>query len=414
MSPGAVRQAVVLAGGLGTRLGELTQATPKPLLPVGGRPFLAYLLDWLARGGVEEIIVSTGYLPDAFGAFFAASSWRNPYGEPVRVYEARENVRAGTAGALALMANRLDDRFLLVNGDTFFDCDLAGVIGAAERLPQGSMLLTVREVEDTGRYGRVEIGDAGLILSFAHRGRSGAGLINAGISVLDRSVLELIKDVPCSLEQDVYPRVAEAGKLFSWEQQGYFIDIGLPETYARAQDELPAQCTKPAAFFDRDGVLNVDRGYTHRLDDLEFVDGAIEAVQMARAAGYLAVVVTNQAGVAKGYYDEAAVSAFHRTLNARLREKGAWIDAFYYCPYHPEASVAAFRRAHPDRKPEPGMILRAIEELSIDSARSFLIGDQQTDLEAARRAGIRGYLYSSGSVAELVATALTERPAGTP
>lgn len=401
-----VSQAVVLAGGLGTRLGELTRETPKPLLPVAGRPFLTYLFDWLARSGLEEIIVSTGYLPEAFSAFLASSAWRDPYGKPIRILETRENVRAGTAGALALMANKLEERFLLVNGDTFFDCDLPGVIGEAERLPPGAMLLTARAVDDAGRYGRVETGGDGRILHFAEKGDSGPGLINAGVAVLDRSVLDLIDTVPCSLEQEIYPLLAKGGRLFAAERPGYFIDIGLPETYGRAQKELPTQRARPAAFFDRDGVLNVDGGYTHRPDQLKFVEGAAEAVRMARAAGYATVVVTNQAGVAKGHYDEAALETFHRHLNGRLREQGGWIDAFYYCPYHPDATVAAYRQKHPDRKPEPGMILRAMKELSIDGARSFMIGDQETDMEAARRAGIRGYLYSTGRVDDVVASAL--------
>ena len=229
-----------MAGGLGSRLGDLTQATPKPLLPVAGRPFLAYLLDWLARAGLEEIIVSTGYLADSFSAFLATMSWRDPYGRPIRIAEAKENTSAGTAGALALMGERLEERFLVVNGDTLFDCDLVGIIAAAEQMPRGSMLLTVREVEDTGRYGRVDAQEGGRIVRFAEKSGGGPGPIYAGISVLDRSVLDLIESVPFSLERDVYPRLVEEGRLFATQQSGYFIDIGLPETYGRAQTELPA------------------------------------------------------------------------------------------------------------------------------------------------------------------------------
>ncbi|MER8430389.1 HAD-IIIA family hydrolase [Mesorhizobium caraganae] len=403
-----VRQAVVLAGGLGTRLGTLTEITPKPLLPIGGRPFIAYLIDWLARSGAEDIIVSTGYLPEKFAELFRTAAWRDPYGKPVRVTEARETIRAGTAGALALMAERLDERFLLVNGDTFFDCDLPSVIGDADRLQPGAMLMTVRVVEDAGRYGRIEIGDQGGILSFSQKGEQGPGSINAGISILNRSVVDMIEAVPCSLEQDIYPRLAQAGRLIAAERSGYFIDIGLPETYGLAQAELPTRCTKPAAFFDRDGVLNVDHGYTGRVEALEFIEGAIEAVKAARCAGYLTVVVTNQAGVAKGHYDEAAVEAFHREMNGRMREQGAWIDAFYYCPYHPDAVIEAYRGCHPDRKPEPGMINTAIRDLNIDKSRSFLVGDRETDLEAAKQAGIQGYLYTSGRVDAIVGAALAK------
>ena len=404
----SVGQAIVLAGGLGTRLGSLTEATPKPMLPVAGRPFLAYLADWLARSGMEEIVISTGYLPDTFSAYFSEHNWSDPYGSAIRISEVRENVRAGTAGALALARDRLAERFLLINGDTFFDCDLARIFGAAERLPPGHMLLTVREVEDAARYGRIQLTGDGLVSRFSEKDTPGPGLISTGIAVLDRSILDLIPQVPCSLEHDVYPRLVEAGRLHAISAEGYFIDIGLPETYATAQQELPRQTSKPAVFFDRDGVLNVDRGYTHRTDDLEFVKGAIEAIRLARAAGYLTVVVSNQAGVAKGHYDEATVDTFHRHMNAELRRHGTWIDAFYYCPYHPEAIVDAYRCAHPDRKPEPGMINRAVRDLRIERTGSFLVGDMETDILAAERADIKGCLYSTGPLDELVASALEQ------
>lgn len=407
-TPLPITQAVVLAGGLGSRLGELTHATPKPLLPVGGRPFLAYLVDWLARSGIEEIMVSTGYLPDQFAAFLDSENWNDPYNVPIKLTETREEVRAGTAGALALAADRLAERFLLVNGDTFFDCDLAPILGAAERLPAGHMLLTVRKIEDAARYGRILISDGGLVSRFSEKDRPGSGLISTGIAVLDRSVLDLAGDPPSSLEQDVYPRLAESGRLHAVSADGYFIDIGLPNTYREAQRELPRHGYKPAIFFDRDGVLNVDHGHTYQPDDLEFIEGAIEAVRMARRAGYLTVVITNQAGVAKGYYDEAAVGAFHRKMNAELRLQDAWIDAFYYCPYHPEGIVGTYRRPHPDRKPEPGMINRAIRELRIDRARSLLVGDKHSDMLAAKNAKIEGYLYQSGPLDELIARALKE------
>ncbi len=403
-----VAQAVVLAGGMGTRLGQLTQTTPKPLLPVGERPFLAYLIDWLALGGLDDIVVSTGYLPDTFARFLADNRWNDPYGEPIRLSEARENIRAGTAGALALAADRLAERFLLVNGDTYFDCDLAPVLSAAERLPPGHMMLTVREVEDAARYGRIQLDAGNLVSRFSEKDRAGPGLISTGIAVLDRSVLDLVATMPCSMEHDVYPRLVEAGRLHGISAEGYFIDIGLPDTYERAQEELPRHTRRPAVFFDRDGVLNVDRGYTHRPEDLEFVEGAPEAIKLARAAGYLTVVVTNQAGVAKGHYEESAIGIFHHHMNAELRRQGAWIDAFYYCPYHPNGTVEAYRRAHPDRKPEAGMIERAIGDLRIDRTRSILVGDRSSDMSAAQNAKIKGYLYQSGPLDGLVARALEE------
>lgn len=154
-----------------------------------------------------------------------------------------------------------------------------------------------------------------------------------------------------------------------------------------------------AALFDRDGVLNVDRGYTHRPQDLAFIPGAIDAVRRLNAAGRLVLVVTNQAGVARGLYDEAAVEAFHQTMQAALLREGARIDAFYYCPFHPDAVVARYRHPdHPDRKPNPGMILKALADHDVAPDDAFLIGDRASDIEAARRARVRGHLFSGGDL----------------
>jgi D-glycero-D-manno-heptose 1,7-bisphosphate phosphatase len=155
---------------------------------------------------------------------------------------------------------------------------------------------------------------------------------------------------------------------------------------------------KPAVLFDRDGTLNLDRGYTHKPEDLMFTPGAPAAIAALNARGILAVVVTNQAGVARGLYEEPAISIFHDHMQAELAKHGARIDAFYYCPYHDDAVVERYRVAnHPDRKPNPGMILRAIADLGIDTARALMIGDQDSDMAAARGAGIGGALYPHGA-----------------
>lgn len=166
---------------------------------------------------------------------------------------------------------------------------------------------------------------------------------------------------------------------------------------------------RSAILFDRDGTLNVDRGYTFRPDDLVWTPGAREAVKRINDAGFLAVVITNQSGVARGFYDEADVMAFHAAMNADLDKFGAHLDALYYCPFHAEASVTAYRHAdHPDRKPNPGMLLRAMAELDLDPGRTAMIGDQPSDIAAAAAAGIRGALYQGGDLALLASDVLAE------
>jgi D-glycero-D-manno-heptose 1,7-bisphosphate phosphatase len=156
---------------------------------------------------------------------------------------------------------------------------------------------------------------------------------------------------------------------------------------------------RQAALLDRDGVLNVDTGYTHKPEDLAFMPGAVAAVRRLNQAGRLVIVVTNQSGVARGLYDEAAITVFHDAMNAALGREGAHIDAFYYCAFHEDATVEAYRHAdHPDRKPNPGMLLRALGDFDVAPGQAFLIGDRGSDMQAAKRAGVRGYLYAGGDL----------------
>jgi D-glycero-D-manno-heptose 1,7-bisphosphate phosphatase len=160
---------------------------------------------------------------------------------------------------------------------------------------------------------------------------------------------------------------------------------------------------RPAAFFDRDGVFNEDLGYVGRPEDLVWIEGGPRAVRRLNDLGYLVIIVTNQSGIGRGYYDEAAMHAVHEALNAHLATAGAHVDAVYFAPHHENAAIERYRHAdHPDRKPNPGMLLKAMADHPIDRARSFLIGDKASDLEAARRAGVTGYLFEGGDLDVLV------------
>jgi D-glycero-D-manno-heptose 1,7-bisphosphate phosphatase len=145
---------------------------------------------------------------------------------------------------------------------------------------------------------------------------------------------------------------------------------------------------RPAAFLDRDGVINVDHGYTFRPADLRLTPTAAEGIRLLNDAGYLVIVVTNQSGVARGLYGTSDVEAFHARMTEALREQGARIDAYYYCAYHPEGTIAEYARDHEDRKPGAGMLMRAMADLPVDPARSFMIGDKPSDAQAAERAGL--------------------------
>ena len=168
---------------------------------------------------------------------------------------------------------------------------------------------------------------------------------------------------------------------------------------------------RPAVFLDRDGVLNVERGYVHAPQEVEWVLGAKAAVKLLNDAGFYVFVVTNQAGVAKGLYGEEAVGALHRWMADELAAEGAWIDDWRYCPYHPEGNVAAYRAQHPWRKPNPGMLLDLLANWPVEREGSFLIGDKVSDIEAAAAAGVPGYLFEGGNLAAFVAERLRIAPA---
>lgn len=389
-----LRQAVILVGGLGTRLGDLTRQVPKPMLEIGGRPFLDTLIGELVRYDVfEEILLLAGHKAEIVETHYAAATRGR-----ARIVVSRELEPLGTGGALVHARDLLDARFLLLNGDSLFDFNLLDLIARAQR---GGVHIALREGVVGDRYGRVAL-DGDLVRQFIAPGAGASGPVNAGIYVVDKSVVAGIARLPASLEQDVFPALAARGDMRGTAYRGYFIDIGLPDDFARADRELQQKLRRPAIFFDRDGVLNHDTGYTFEPHRLEWIDGALNAVKAANDAGYFAFVITNQSGVARGYYEEHHVLALHRWMADQMALIGAHVDAFEYCPDHPEGSVARYRRLSDRRKPAPGMILELMRRFPVEPAGSMVIGDKDSDIAAARAAGLPGHLFTGGNLEAFV------------
>jgi D,D-heptose 1,7-bisphosphate phosphatase len=398
-----LRQAVILVGGLGTRLGERTKATPKPMLPIGGRPFLDTLIDEIARYDVfEEILLLAGHKADSIEARYAGTVRGR-----ARLKVSLEQAPLGTAGALLHAAGLLQERFLLLNGDSFFDFNILDLVSRANA---GLVHMALRADVVGDRFGRVVL-EGDRVSSFIAPGQGATGPVNAGVYVIDRSIIAGIDRLPASLEQDLFPVLAAKGAMGGTAYRGYFIDIGIPEDFARADAELNERLRRPAVFFDRDGVLNHDSGYTFETHRLQWTDGAMQAVKAVNDAGYFAFVVTNQSGVARGLYQESHVQTLHRWMADEMAAAGAHIDAFEYCPDHPDGTVERYRRISDRRKPAPGMITDLLDRFAVDVARSILIGDNATDLEAAHAAGLKGHLFSGGNLEAFVQQLMPRRPA---
>jgi len=401
MADATLSQCVILAGGLATRLGTITREVPKPVLEVGERPFLFWLMRELQRYGVTEFLILTGHLSHAVEEAVTTAADSLP--KSTRLSFSHEPSPLGTAGALRHAAALLAPRFLLCNGDTLFDTNLAALLAAAAADPPETLArLLLCDLPDASRYGVVTLhGDQ--VTAFHERPPAGTpGLINAGLYAVNRAILDHCPQTG-SLERDVLPALATAGALRATTGHGFFVDIGIPEDLETARHDVAAVVTRPALFLDRDGVINHDHGYVGTTDRFDWVDGALDAIRLATDHGWHVFVVSNQSGVARGLYTEADVTALMSWIADEARRHGGTIDDYRTCPYHPEATIPAYRRDSDWRKPAPGMILHLAGAWHLNLQHCVMIGDQSIDLEAARRAHITGHIFPGGNLATFIA-----------
>lgn len=397
-----LKQAVILVDGLGARPREMTWRDATRLPAVAGRPFLDYILDEVTRyPTIRDIVLLADHGGRQVVGDYDGRRWRN-----ASVSVVSEPKQLGTGGALRRAAPRLDGTFLLLDGDFFFDFNLLDL--AAPSVLPSTVRVALKKGHAGDRYGRVVL-DRDFIRTFLPAGAQPSGPINSGVYRVDREILSFIDELPCSIEEVVLPRLAEKGQLRASLYDGFFIDINSPADFERAQSELPATVQRPAVFFDRDGVLNIDKAYVHQIEDFEWVAGAREAIKLCNDLGYLTFVVTNQSGVARGYYGIEAIQTLHDWMSRDLAEIGAHIDEFQYCPYHEEGVVPEWRQSSDRRKPAPGMILDCLKGWPVRKESSFLIGDKPHDLQAADAAGISGCLFPGGNLLSFIRPLL---PAG--
>ena len=373
-------ECVVLAGGMGTRLRSVVAELPKCLAPVAGRPFLAWLLDDLRGAGFDHIILSLGYRHEAVEDWVATLPGR----DSITFVVEKEPLGTGGGVRLALEQAR-EERVFVLNGDTYFGVDFRAM--QSFHLQSGAKAtLALKPMRDFDRYGEVLCDEDGSVTAFREKQPCAAGLINGGIYLLRRDALRAMPE-RFSLEKDYFEPLAAAGALAGFRSDGYFIDIGIPEDYARAQRDFASGAWRPYPFdallLDRDGVINVLRpgDYVKTLDEFVFCEGALEALRLLNPLFRRIVIVSNQRGVGRGLMSEADLEAIHAWMCGRIRDAGGRIDRIYVC--------TATDDADPRRKPNTGMIDEVRADFpDIDPRRSFLVGDSDSDLLLAARAGI--------------------------
>ena len=402
-----ISQAVIWVGGTGTRLGASTEGLPKPMVPVGGRPFLDYLIDQFTRHGVREIILLASHHGKAVVEHYSTAER-----DDCTIEVIIEDAPTGTGGALYHAREYLNETFFLAYGASLFDFNLLDLEARSVDEPWVGKI-ALRSQPASSPYGRVTTMGS-LVTGFIDKdSRSHGGFINTGVYILRKSILDYLHETKTrSLETEVFPGLVTQNLLRAWNYEGFFIDTGFRKDLEWTRQNFTHQLHKPAVFLDRDGVLNTNYGYVHSPENFSWVKGAPEAVKSFNDHGYLVFVVTNQSGVARGYYREESILELHAWIAAQLRTTGAHIDQFLYCPHHPEALVEEYKRDCPWRKPKPGMLHRALENWPIDRQKSFLIGDKETDIQAAAQVGIPGYLFKGGCL-ETFSSRILKEPKNT-
>lgn len=361
---------------------------PKPLAPIDCTPFICYLLDYLYSNGIHRVIISTGYLSETVEKAIG-SRYRG-----MTVEYSREDTPLGTGGGIKKALGRCtEEDIIAINGDSFFDVDLFAM-KKFHKKSGCSVTLAAKHIKNAYRSGLLDFKN-GRLSGFLENGVAPSGYINGGIYFIKRNFLESIEDEKFSFEKAVLSNKEYDIGVF--ESGGYFIDIGIPESYALAQSEkekLVSTRTRRAVFVDRDGTINKDTVHLYRKEEFEFLPDADKAIADLKKKGYLVIVITNQAGIAKGLYKAEDVDILHGFVDSLLAKNHRVVaDGYYYCPHHPQAVIEDLRLDCPCRKPKAGLILNAVRDfekigIKIDLSKSYAIGNRMSDVFAGINAGV--------------------------
>jgi D,D-heptose 1,7-bisphosphate phosphatase len=378
-----IKKAVILAGGKGSRLGNIVEKTPKPMLDVSGKPFIYYLIRQLSSYSFEEINILTGYKSHVFEKYINNFKFQN-----MKINLIKEESPLGTGGALKNFFQTCteNEKFIVLNGDAFIDINFTEVIN--NKSNYGINIIGIDIPDNKKRYGQI-IYKKDKVIQFKEKTKeTESKVINSGIYIFnDISLINSHEEDIFSLEHSFFPKLVKQNKLgINVLENNFFLDIGLPETYLFAQTHLNKR--KKCLFLDRDNTINVDKGYTYKTSDLKFTPQIINIIKRAKELGFLIIVITNQSGIGRGLYEEKDLWNFHYNIQSKLFDLNLNIDALYFCPHSPIS-----KKTCKCRKPKTGLMDDIIRDWNIDLKNSIFVGDSEVDEEFTKKSKISNFKY---------------------
>lgn len=407
-------QAVIMAGGKGTRLAALTKdEIPKPMVLVAGKPLLLWQVEHLKENGITDLIMVIGHLGEKIQEYFGDGS---NFGVHIEYFV--EEVPLGTAGSFYYLKDMLkEDTFLMMSGDLLFDIDFERMVrfhkekGSAATLfvhpnghPYDSDLLVLDAEERAIRFdSKHNIRDYWY-----------DNCVNAGIFVFDKKICDRVSEpVKRNLENDIIKGMIDDGEpVYGYRSPEYVKDVGTEDRIAQGLADIEsgfieARCLKnkqKCIFLDRDGTINKKNGFIANEDAFELEDCALEAIKKINKSGYLAVVITNQPSVARGLCEIEDIERIHKKLATLLGREGVYLDDIQFCPHHPDKGFPEenplYKIVCDCRKPKTGMIDKVAAKYNIDLSQSWMIGDTTMDLQTGVNAGMRTALVLTGDAGQ--------------
>lgn len=403
-------QAVIMAGGKGTRLSSLTKnEIPKPMVEIKNKPLLMWQLEELKKYGITKITMVIGYLGEKIVEYF-----KDGKDLGFEIDYIIENKALGTAGSFYYLKEKIkDDYFILVFGDVFFNID----INRMEKFHKEKKSLATlfvhpnshpydSDLVDFNSDYRVEKFDSkNNIRNYYYD-----NMVNAGLYIVSKEILyKVLEPEKIDFEKDILTKMVENSEnIYAYVSTEYVKDVGTPDRIEKMLFELEKgiissknlQNKQKAIFIDRDGTINKLNGFISKPEEFELEEDAISAISLINSSAYLAIVITNQPSVARGLCDIEDIDYIHKKMKTLLGEKGAFIDKIYFCPHHPdrgfEGENLLYKISCACRKPNTGMVDMAVKDFNIDLDKSFIIGDSTMDIELAKRLGIRSILVNTG------------------